>query len=282
MKKILSLFLIVILSVNHICTSYASIFDFFDFFKKNETVQEFPKRDEGKYLNYINLAIDKVNDNLKKNNYDLNSVVIDYENVIWENELKKDDIFALKDDKPIAQYLVCILCHGIKKEKKEEVESKENYLYLCQIPYGEYKNAISEQLVEVSELDLANSELLSDILEGGSSTVGAGAAAGAVLGGAIGSIIPGAGTAAGTALGGGIGSLVGFLGGAGSKVFGKWKKDKKLLNDLVKELPEDVYYDTLVSASAFAKVKIDLINQNEISKYLSDSDINILNEMLKD
>lgn len=279
MKRIVSILIVLVLCVNSITLSYAGIFSFFK--PKTETIKEFPLKTEGKYLNYINYAVERAREDFKKEKYDLNSLVIDYQNVIWEKEERKENIKTLKDDKPIVQYLICIIGHGTKKIKKEEIQDSKCFLYLCSVPFGRYKGFMSEILVEMSELDLSNSESLTEILEGGTSMVAAGAAAGTSVGAAIGSVVPVAGTAAGAAVGAGVGSLVGFLGGAGSKIFGKWKKDKKQLNELVRDLPEDAYNESLINISASNNVEINMVKENNLNQYLDSSGIELLDELRK-
>ena len=77
-----------------------------------------------------------------------------------------------------------------------------------------------------------------------------------------------------------LGSLAAFLGGAGSKIYSKWKNDKKLINELIKDLPEDAYYDSLVNSSVYVKSNVELISQNSLNQYLNKEEIESFNDLL--
>ena len=69
----------------------------------------YPLKNTEKYANYIEYAIENRNKELVKNKINIDENNYLYSNVIYENEMSKDNLSTMNDNDIVAEYLVCLV-----------------------------------------------------------------------------------------------------------------------------------------------------------------------------
>ena len=297
-KRIVAILLIMAFSVSNLSMSYAWPWD-----KKNEKdstenvgkatttlidlVNEhgkkvkvninLPKKIDDKYASYILFAQEELNKYLKKKKVDTDLVYFNYANVIWEKEVPKKDEELLKAKEKIAEYLVCFVYTYADKDKN--IKTAASYL-LCEETQEQYANMM-KKILEAKNSYQSDQNGFRDIIFNGVTGAGAGAVAGGAVVGAAGSVVPVIGNIAGAGVGAAVGGIGGFLYGAGSTIADNFKKDKISVNQVIAELPENVYKENFDLLPSYEKPKVTLIKAKNLSEYLDEKQIKILNNATK-
>ncbi len=227
----------------------------------------YPLKNTEKYANYIEYAIENRNKELVKNKINIDENNYLYSNVIYENEMAKNNLSTMNDNDIVAEYLVCLV-------NKIDDLTEEKY-YMCRIPYVKYKNKVNDELAQIESLDMG--ELFGSGIDGagtGMSTMGAyGALAGT-------GVVPGAGTAIAGAAGVVGGAIGGFVLGAGGKLFEQLTNGKTKLQEFINSLPDENYKQSLIDFSYSIEPIVNTVQVEELSNYLNDNDIKLLNKTI--
>lgn len=229
----------------------------------------FDLKNTGKYVNYIDAVKTNRLKEVKKEKPIENTYQIVYENVIFEKEISKKELLEIKNDANIAEYLV-LLIDKYEVKNGENIEKKSDAsLYLCKVTKNNFRQIIKSQLTEDSNL----MENIKDVAKAG----GIGAGTAGAVGAAVGTVVPGAGNL----IGGSIGSIGGFVIGAGNEIFNKYKKGESDLDDLIKEIPDDVFAESFNDYAKLYDPSITKLNLTQVEAYLSNDAISGLNSLIK-
>ena len=193
--------------------------------------RKYPIKNDGKYLHYINYSINELNKDLKKAKIIPEQIQYLYSNVICEREESKEALSGLNDTDVIAEYLVCLVA-------KVEGNSDATY-YSCKIPYVKYKDKFNDEIAKINTN-------WGDILIQGAGGAASGAAGVGKVGAAVGTVAPGVGNAIGGTAGAIGGGVIGFFAGAGKSFLAQDSVKKEKLQELINELPEENYKQSLI------------------------------------
>ena len=297
-KRILSILLTLAISISNLSMSYAWPWD-----KKKEEVAEsdvnmatttlvdlvkehskkvkvninLPKKIDDKYASYILFAQDELYKYLKNKKVDTELLCFNYANVIWEKEVSKKDEEFLKSKDIIAEYLVCFVYTYADKDKN--IKTATSYL-LCEERQEQYANMM-QKLLEAKNSYQSDQAGFRDIIFNGVTGAGAGAIAGGAAVGAAGTVVPVIGNIAGAGVGAAIGGVGGFLYGAGSTIADNFKKNKISINQVIAELPENVYKENFDLLPSYEKPKVTIVKVKNLSKYLDEKQIKTLTNATK-
>ena len=252
-KKILigfvSLFVIVIIGVVYFINS-----------------KNFPLKNDGKYLHCINYSIGELHKDLKKAKITPEQIQYLYSNVIYEKEESKEALSSLNDSDVIAEYLVCLV---------NDIDGNSDITYyLCKVPYVKYKDKFNDEIAKIKTNWV-------DVLNQGVGGAVVGAKGAGTAGAAVGTVAPGVGNVIGGTAGTIGGGVIGFFAGAGKSYLDQDSVKKEKLQELINELPEENYKQSLVDFAETVNPNVQKINDEELNNYLTDDEIKLLYKTIK-
>ena len=236
----------------------------------NKTVlfNNLPVKNTGKYLYYINDVVVNRTKELRKIKYIEDSYNTIYTNVIYENEINKQDMLQISNGKNVAEYLICVIDeYDIDNNGEIVKDIKEPNFYLCSVSKNNFRQVVKDQLV-------GNKDILESLIKKGA----AGAAGGAIvgsMGGAV--VIPIIGSVPG-AVGG---AITGLIGGVATDVVEKFLDGDSGLDDLINEISEENYMETYESFAEYYDPKITKISVDDLYEYIPGNEVNAVDSVVK-